>query len=134
MKNRKIIWGLLTTLSVVSLFSVVVKSQTIGYSMQMPKTGSIDSGYATKSDTENMAYNTVDYLGWVGSSDTFKWWVVNPNGTQISESHTFCSTGRFKQPYKNNNNKYYVGWNLKLRMKTGATTYHPCDVNGIFTP
>lgn len=134
MKKKKIIGGILSVLMTVSLLSIAVKAQTIGYSMQMPKTGYIDSGSANKADTEGTAYNTVDYLGWVGSGDYFKWWVINPNGTQLTDSQTFCDEGRFTTPYKGNNGGYYVGWSLKLRMKTGPVTYHACDVNGRFTP
>lgn len=117
-----------------SALSVIAHAQTINFSMRMPQTGYETTSTAYKADTEDNFYMTINNLGWVEKNDGFVAWVINTDGDQISKEITFSSTGRYKKDYKGNNAKYYVGNPTRLRMKTDWRTYHPCDVNGRFTP
>ena len=135
MKFKKVIVGTLSVLMTISLFSIAAKAQTIGLNFRLPAYGSIDSDYANKHDTEDKAYVRINSLGWVQRGDSFTFWVVNPNGTQLTDSVSINSAGSVYNPYYyGNNGSYYCGWDLKLRMKTGTFTYHECDVTGLFTP
>ncbi|GAA0076928.1 hypothetical protein UT300005_13060 [Clostridium sp. CTA-5] len=136
MIKRKVILGTVSLLMGISLLSIAANAQTKGYSLQMPAKGYRDTKVsARKSDTEDRAYNTVDYLGWNQDNDGFIWWIINPDdGKKLTDSMNFNHTGRFQTPYKGDNANDYHGWDLKMRMKTDWFTNHECDVNGKFTP
>lgn len=135
MKRKKFILGGLSLLIGISLLSIAAEAQTMDYDIQMPATSYRDTNKsAEKADTESTAYNTVKYLGWVEDGNDFIWWMVPEDGTQISDNMHFSRLGHFTTGYYGNNSRYYRGWQLRMRMKTGWTTNHPCDVNGLFTP